>query len=77
MEHRFLPIFLILTLAFVHEANTGKIDGINLSQLEPEEYALMEVLPSMDKEPEEYGRMEVSPMDRELVESDRGSYLRA
>ena len=72
-----LPICLILVWASVHEANTGKIDGINLNQLEPEEYGLMEVLPSIDKEPEEYGRMEVSPMDRELVESDRGLYLRA
>ena len=73
-----LPICLILVWASVHEANTGKIDGINLSQLEPEEYALMEVLPSMDKEPEEYGLMEVPPMDRELVQSeDRGLDLRA
>ena len=75
-----LPICLILVWAFVHEANTGKIDGINLSQLEPEEYELyrrlMEV-PPMDREPEEYGLIEVPPMDRELVESDRGLYLRA
>ena len=72
----YLPICLILVWASVHEANTGKIDGINLSQLEhPEEYGLMEVLPSMDKEPEEYGLMD--RMDRELVESDRGLYLRA
>ena len=70
-----LPICLILVWASVHEANTGKIDGINLSQLEPEEYGLMEV-PPMDREPEEYGLMEVS--DRELVQSeDRGLYLRA
>ena len=57
-----LPICLILVWAFVHEANTGKIDGINLSQ----------------SEPEEYGLMEVPPMDRELVQSeDRGLDLRA
>ena len=27
MEHRFHPIFLILTLAFIHEAFAGKIVG--------------------------------------------------
>ena len=66
--------------AFVHEANTGKIDGNNLRLLESEEYdnefGLMMMEGQMDRL-NPYGMMTEGQMDRELEASNRCMYLRA
>ena len=63
-----LPIFLILTLAFVHEANAGKISG----KLESADVLMDAADEPMDAADEPMDAAN-GPMDRELVASSKYS----